>query len=82
MDNNKLQVDNLVSLLDGYAMKGGHPLSSTLTILFDKTELGNLINNFIENKSNITSDIFEEEKSVPVKLVFINSLCLKSQLLK
>ncbi len=27
MDNNKLQVDNLVSLLDGYAMKGGHHLN-------------------------------------------------------
>ena len=26
-DNNKLQVDNLVSLLDGYAMKGGHHLN-------------------------------------------------------
>ncbi|MGN0596302.1 MAG: autonomous glycyl radical cofactor GrcA3 [Ruminiclostridium sp.] len=27
MENNKLQVDNLVSLLDGYAMKGGHHLN-------------------------------------------------------
>lgn len=27
MDNNKLQVDNLVTLLDGYAMKGGHHLN-------------------------------------------------------
>ena len=27
MDNNKLQVENLVSLLDGYAMKGGHHLN-------------------------------------------------------
>ncbi|MBQ9947571.1 MAG: autonomous glycyl radical cofactor GrcA [Oscillospiraceae bacterium] len=27
MDDNKLQVDNLVSLLDGYAMKGGHHLN-------------------------------------------------------
>ena len=27
MDNNKLQIDNLVSLLDGYAMKGGHHLN-------------------------------------------------------
>ena len=27
MDNEKLQIDNLVSLLDGYAMKGGHHLN-------------------------------------------------------
>lgn len=27
MENNKLQVDNLVSLLDGYVMKGGHHLN-------------------------------------------------------
>ena len=27
MENNKLQVDNLVSLLDGYATKGGHHLN-------------------------------------------------------
>ena len=27
MDNNKLQIDNLVTLLDGYAMKGGHHLN-------------------------------------------------------
>ena len=27
MDDNKLQVDNLVTLLDGYAMKGGHHLN-------------------------------------------------------
>ena len=27
MDNNKLQIDNLVSLLDGYAMNGGHHLN-------------------------------------------------------
>ena len=27
MDDNKLQIDNLVTLLDGYAMKGGHHLN-------------------------------------------------------